>query len=403
MLPKVHERAHSWTAHRAASVAVVVSLLVACSDSGDGGSGGAAATGGTAGTVAAGAAAGTIGTGGNGGTAPTGGVGGVVATGGSAGAGSGGTAGTGSGGSAGRVLIPAPGDWTDHGQILAAGKPGEWDLHLAGGFAGCAVRRSGQFFLYYQGADGYSDTFGTVTHRAIGVATSSNGLQFTKHAGNPVLNWAPSKGIEEGAVSCGADVSASGTIWMYFGGNEEVSSTQVNADGRYATSSDGLSWQEQGVVLDHAKSSVWGSGDELFPVIALMSAGNYYAYYIPNGVPQKGKLGVAWGPGPKQLTNTAAASNAGQPVQAWGMGSAARLEAGYHALFVSDVQAKTITVYEVDVSQPDTLIGPVAIYQFSNMSQGTLLLDEQNATWYLYYRTASADAYGVRTASMKKQ
>jgi hypothetical protein len=46
---------------------------------------------------------------------------------------------------------------------------------------------------------------------------------------------------------------------------------------------------------------------------------------------------------------------------------------------------------------------PIASYGFENMSQGTLLLDAAAATWYLYYRSPNADAYGVRTAPMKRQ
>jgi hypothetical protein len=330
-------------------------------------------------------------------------------SGGTSSSGSAGTAGSagsaagasGSSGTAGRILIPQPDAWTDHGTIFDAGQAGDWDQYLWGGFAGCAVKRGGTTFVYYQGANGYSDAFGTVTYRAIGLATSSDGLTFSKHPANPVLTWFPNNALEEGAVSCGASVTSAGTIWLYFGANEMISSSLVNADGRYATSSTGSAFDEQGVVLDHAKSSVWGSGDELFPVIAFASGGNHYAYYIPNGSQQKGNLGVAWGPGPTELTTTAGATSSGNPVQAWGMGSAAELEPGYYGLFVSDVQAKTITAYEVDLAQPDVLLGPVATYSFENMSQGTLLLDAPGATWYLYYRTVDANAYGARTAPIK--
>jgi hypothetical protein len=67
------------------------------------------------------------------------------------------------------------------------------------------------------------------------------------------------------------------------------------------------------VVLDHSNRAVWGWGDELFPVIGFHDNGRWFTYYIPNGVPQRGQLGVAWGNSRDNLTNTAQARSGTSP------------------------------------------------------------------------------------------
>lgn len=329
------------------------------------------------------------------------GTGGAGGSGAAAGTGGQGAAG-GSGGSTqlGPIAIPAQQDWTDHGVILEAGGPGEWDLYLWGGFAGSAVKQDGIFYLYYQGANGYDELEDTVTYRAIGVATSSDGLTFVKHAANPVLTWLPNSSPEEGAASGGACVGSGGEIVIYYGANTAISPSQVNADGRLAVSSDGLSFEDQGRVIDHADPAVWGSGDELFPVLGFEHDGVWHAYYIPNGSPEKGQLGLARGPARDALDQTGAVLQPGGPVPAWGMASHAVLSADTHALFVSDVAVKTISVWTMSPALPDSVEGPVESYSFSDFAQGTVLLDEETSTWYLYYRNEGSDAYGVKTAPL---
>jgi sucrose-6-phosphate hydrolase SacC (GH32 family) len=79
--------------------------------------------------------------------------------------------------------------------------------------------------------------------RAIGVAVSSDGINFKKYTGNPVLTWFPNKYGEEGAVSSGVTLDKDGNVVLYYGANTQESATTVNADGRVAVSPDGLSFQ----------------------------------------------------------------------------------------------------------------------------------------------------------------
>jgi hypothetical protein len=118
------------------------------------------------------------------------------------------------------MIIPTQADWVDCGPIFSAGAEEEWDYILWGGFASTVVKRDGIFYLYYQGSDGYDDIEHTVTWRSIGVATSSDGFNFTKYAQNPVLTWFPRNNLEEGAVSGDGAKSPSTFYELYYQGSD---------------------------------------------------------------------------------------------------------------------------------------------------------------------------------------
>jgi hypothetical protein len=293
--------------------------------------------------------------------------------------------------------IPAQSDWTDYGPIFKSGALGEWDYFLWGAFTGTAVKKDEIYYLYYQGARGYRTSFDeTVTWRAIGVAASPDGINFTKSGANPVITWFPNSEGEEGAVSGAAALDETGEIVLYYGANTAVSATAVHADGRLATSADGLDFTDRGIVLDHRDRSVWGSGDELFPVIAFHDAGRWFVYYLPNGTPQSRKLGVAWGNGRDDLAHSSGAVSGGSAISAWGMGGSARIGPDTYALFLNDVSKRRTEVRTVSLSAPHQLSAPVETYQFDDVGQATFLLDEETKTWFMYYR--GEHEYGVKLA-----
>jgi hypothetical protein len=219
---------------------------------------------------------------------------------------------------AGAIAIPDQSDWVDYGPIFAAGELGDWDFQLGGAFSASVVEKNGTTFLYYNGTCCYRIVDDSVTWRSIGVATSPDGINFTKHPGNPIITWFPNDSGEEGAVSAAAVLDANGEIVLYYGANTEESATTVNADGRLAVSSNGLAFSDQGIVLDHDDSSVWGSGDELFPITAIRDDGQWIVYYLPNGTPQSGKVGAAWGTSRSSLDTTDAARQGGSTISGWG-------------------------------------------------------------------------------------
>jgi hypothetical protein len=294
--------------------------------------------------------------------------------------------------------VPAQSDWTDYGPIFEAGEPGEWDHYLWGGFAGTAVKVGGTYFLYYQGASDYRTSYDeTVLWRAIGVATSSDGVSFQKYEHNPVLTWFPSDNGEEGAVSGSAVLADDGALVLLYGANTEESATLVNADARWAASGDGLSFTDMGIVLDHMDRSIWGSGDELFPIIAIHDLDQWFVYYLPNGTLQARQLGVAWGASLDDLAHSSAVRARGRTVKAWGMGAATKVGDGVYALFLNDVTARTTEVRLVSLDSPNRVSRPVETYRFEEAMQATVLLDEETGTWFMYYR--GEDMYGVKLAS----
>jgi hypothetical protein len=300
------------------------------------------------------------------------------------------------------TMIPIQSDWVDCGPIFSAGAEGAWDYYLWGGFASTVVKKDGIFYLYYQGSDGYDDIEHTVTWRSIGVATSSDGFNFNKYEHNPILTWFPRNNLEEGAVSGGAFIDATGEIAIYYGANRWIGGSEVNADGRLAISTDGFNFTDMGVVLDHGNRAVWGWGDELFPVIGFHDNGRWFTYYIPNGVPQRGQLGVAWGNSRDQLTNSAAARSGASAISVWGPGSSVRIGPDVYAIFTNDVYGPNGPVLEVrtlSLNAPDRLSAPVQSYQFENVWEAIVYLDEDTDTWFMFYRSFDHAYYGVKIAA----
>jgi len=296
------------------------------------------------------------------------------------------------------IRIPSQSDWVDNGIILEAGEMGNWDYYLWGGFAFSVIKKDDTFFLYYQGSSDYRTEYDeTVLWRSIGVATSEDGINFSKYEENPVLTWFPNQYGEEGAVSSGVTLGEQGETVLFYGANTEESSTSVNADVRVAISSDGLSFSDRGNILNWNDRSVWGSGDELFPVDAIYDTGRWIIYYIPNGSHESGLLGTAYGNRYDMLDQTSAVTSNGQPISVWGTAGHVKLNADTYALILNNVRENRTEIRLISLQAPNLASEPVAVYQFEEVQQATLLLDGETETWFMYYRTFE-NSYGVKLA-----
>ena len=299
------------------------------------------------------------------------------------------------------LLLPSQTDWVDQGIILEAGLEGEWDYYLWGGFAFSVLKRRGTYYLYYQGSSDYRTEFDeTVLWRAIGLATSRDGIHFSKYTHNPIVTWLPNLYGEEGAVSSGVTLGEHGETFIYYGANTQESSTTVNADVRVACAADGINFIDLGVVLDRNDSSVWGSGDELFVVDAIYDQGTWIIYYIPNGTPQGGALGVAYGSTFNGLSQSSAVTSGNKSVPAWGTASHVKISESTYALLINNVRTKQTEVRVFSPQNPSVLSQPIAVYRYDDVQQATILFDEELQTWFLYYRTFD-NSYGVKTAVAK--
>jgi hypothetical protein len=301
------------------------------------------------------------------------------------------------------VHIPAQSEWVDHGIILEAGAEGEWDYYLWGGFAFSIVKKDGTYYLYYQGSSDYRREYDeTVLWRAIGVATSSDGIHFSKHESNPILTWFPNQAGEEGAVSSGVTLGESGETVLYFGANTQETPVTINADVRVASSLDGLEFTDLGMTLDHQDRSVWGSGDELFSVDAIHDQGRWIVYYIPNGTAKSGYLGVAYGDQYSDLHHSSQVTSNGKPISVWGTAGHVKLDEDIYAVILNNVREKRTEVRLLSSQSPNSLSEPAAVYQFDEVQQAILLLDTEAETWFMYYRTFE-NSYGVKLAPMEKE
>ena len=296
------------------------------------------------------------------------------------------------------IHIPAQSEWVDQGIILEAGAEGEWDYYLWGGFAFSVIKKDGTYYLYYQGSSDYRTEYDeTVLWRAIGVATSTDAIHFTKYAGGPILTWFPNEYGEEGAVSSGITLGEQGETILFYGANTQASSTTISADARVASSLDGFNFTDLGIALNREDRSVWGSGDELFPVTAIHDSGKWIVYYIPNGTSEGGLLGVAYGDQYNELTRSSVVRGNSEPISVWGTAGNIRLDSDIYALILNNVRERRTEVRLVSLQNPNRVSEPVAIYQFDEVQQAVILLDEEKETWFMYYRTHN-NSYGVKLA-----
>ncbi len=114
--------------------------------------------------------------------------------------------------------IPSQIDWSVPQVVLEPGATGSWDVLLNGAISPAAVvKKDGTYFLYYIGADGFRSTDGDARHRALGVATSTDGIHFTKYTGNPILTYLPNANEEEGIFSAGATLDLADNVMLYYG------------------------------------------------------------------------------------------------------------------------------------------------------------------------------------------
>jgi hypothetical protein len=137
--------------------------------------------------------------------------------------------------------------WTKHpGNPVLSLDPGQWDGEIVD--RAMVLREDGAYKMWYRGRP----------DRAIGYATSPDGIQWTKHPGNPVFTGGPSSWETYTAWCTVTRGSADYTMW-YTGYNFARDRGSI---GR-ATSPDGIQWQRDTVhnaLLSPGPTGSWDDG-----------------------------------------------------------------------------------------------------------------------------------------------
>jgi len=160
--------------------------------------------------------------------------------------------------------------WTKHpgNPVLDVGPPGAWDDYTI--YSPTVLFDGTEYKMWYHGTDG--STF------RIGYATSPDGIIWTKHPGNPVLDVGPPGGWDDYLVMS-PTVLFDGTEYKMWYRGGDGSTDRIG----YATSLDGINWVKfiDNPVLDIGPSGSW-EDDWLGSPDVLVDEGMYKMWYVGN-------------------------------------------------------------------------------------------------------------------------
>jgi predicted GH43/DUF377 family glycosyl hydrolase len=147
--------------------------------------------------------------------------------------------------------------WLKHGIVLSAGNPGDWDSSSIG--LGSVLWNGTDYLMWYTGSNGITYPGGSV-----GFAVSTDGINWVKYAGNPVLT--PS-GNDQNYIATPYVISLKLTYNMWYSG-KGGSSPNVNKI-LYATSFDGIHWSKwpSPVLTPSTDPMAWDSAGVYSPAV----------------------------------------------------------------------------------------------------------------------------------------
>lgn len=174
----------------------------------------------------------------------------------------------------------------DDNPLLVAGDSGEWDSQYRGQVA--ILKEASGYKMWYAGSDGGA--------RQVGYATSTDGVNWETHAGNPVLATG-SPGSWDDTITSGPAIIKDGGLYKmwYHGCNSNYTACSIG----YATSPNGVDWTKYAnnpVLIGSADS--WDSAILTSP--AVIKNGNTYLMWYTGLGPE---IGLATSPDGIQWTN----------------------------------------------------------------------------------------------------
>ena len=165
--------------------------------------------------------------------------------------------------------------WTKYGAnpVLDIGPPGEWDD--AGVFNPMVMFESTTYHMWYSGWD----SLNTRT----GYATSPDGVNWTKFAGNPVLDLGLPGSWDAASVLTPSIIFDGATFHMWYQGGDTMNTGTpfpLHGSTGYATSPDGVTWTKfsGNPVLDVGPPGAWDD-NTMFPSEVIYDGTIYHMWY----------------------------------------------------------------------------------------------------------------------------
>ena len=176
-------------------------------------------------------------------------------------------------------------EWTKYAgnPVLVEGSAGSWDDNF---LVEASVLFDGtNYKMWYGGQDGSQDDF----NMRIGYATSPDGLEWTKYSGNPVLDLGADGSWDDTSVGYPWVVYDGTGYHMWYGAADGIT-YRIG----YATSPDGVTWTKHASnpVLDIGAPFSWDGEHIITPVVLMLDDSSFFMWYGGTTFPL-GKIGLA--------------------------------------------------------------------------------------------------------------
>jgi hypothetical protein len=164
--------------------------------------------------------------------------------------------------------------WTKSGStpVLTVGDPGAWDSGYV--LAPHVIFHNGIYEMWYRGTDVPETSLGA----RIGYASSTDGVHWQKYGGNPVLSVGPAGRWDERLIWSAYVIVQGSTYKMWYSACGET-----NCSIGFATSPDGINWEKDAgnPVLDVGPAGSWDSKIVYFPNV-LFNWSDYEMWFSGN-------------------------------------------------------------------------------------------------------------------------
>ncbi len=193
--------------------------------------------------------------------------------------------------------------WVANSQPVLQANPGSWEGNYIS--IGSVLWNGSIFTMYYRGVGGQAGS--AEANGAVGIATSSDGVTWTRYAGNPVMR--ASSSVDSQFLSTPYVIQTGSTYQMWYTCRNPLLTHDAIC---HATSTDGKSWSKDSLPI-LTSGSGWDSGDVYSPSVIFdgTTYGMWYSSMNQTGLgPRIGfassKDGVTW------------TKNVNNPILSWG-------------------------------------------------------------------------------------